>query len=266
MVHGRTGIFSSVARLALFIGASACSSSAVKSSIDASGTDSSGEETSTDARGDGANIDVVRHETSTDDTVSADMHPPDAGSDVPMCRPLFAACTTDSQCCAPNRCLTITGVPECQQEGPAIDGGNMAPDTGHADGAVACGTLQNTSPAITPTTTTSFPTTFAGGPLVDGIYELFAIEETVTTPGATYQRTFQLSSQGTAFEGIIHDEGVESPDHHFKGRISASGGDLAMVDTCLPTALYYPYDTQGSELTLYFLVGAGGRAFHYRAR
>ena len=116
MVHGRVGILSRVASLALGISASACSSSAVKSSIDAGGTDSSGEASSTDARGDGANIDVVRHETSTDDTMFADTHPPDAGSDVPMCRSLFAACTTDSQCCSPNRCLTITDVPECQQE------------------------------------------------------------------------------------------------------------------------------------------------------
>jgi hypothetical protein len=103
--------------------------------------------------------------------------------------------------------------------------------------------------------------------LVDGTYELFAIEETMTTtPLATYQRTFQLSAQGTAFEWIIHDEGVASPDHHFKGSISPSGGHLAMMDTCFPTSLDYPYDTQGNELTLYFQFPGGGRVFHYRAR
>jgi hypothetical protein len=40
---------------------------------------------------------------------------PDAA---PMCRGLFVACQSDEECCAPNRCLDITGTPECQQEGP----------------------------------------------------------------------------------------------------------------------------------------------------
>jgi hypothetical protein len=29
---------------------------------------------------------------------------------------LFHACTGNDECCAPNRCLNITGTPECQQE------------------------------------------------------------------------------------------------------------------------------------------------------
>lgn len=41
------------------------------------------------------------------------------GSDAAACFPLFHACTTNDQCCAPNRCINITGQPECQQEGPA---------------------------------------------------------------------------------------------------------------------------------------------------
>jgi hypothetical protein len=39
----------------------------------------------------------------------------------PACYPLFHACTTNDDCCAPNRCLNVTGTPACQQEGPAID-------------------------------------------------------------------------------------------------------------------------------------------------
>jgi hypothetical protein len=39
--------------------------------------------------------------------------------DAPACFPLFHACGANSDCCAPNRCLNITGTLECQQEGPA---------------------------------------------------------------------------------------------------------------------------------------------------
>ena len=178
----------------------------------------------------------------------------DTAPEAPLCRTLFAACVTDMDCCAPNRCLVITGTPQCQLEGPA-------------DAGVACGTLQNTSPAIKPSLIASLPSTFAGGPLVDGTYELFAAEETLTTnPAATYQRTFRLSAQGTAFEWVIHDVGSAPPDHHFLGTITASGGALDMAETCVGTSLHYPYDAQAGALTLYFIFGANGRAFHYRAR
>jgi len=43
----------------------------------------------------------------------------DADAERFACFPLFHACTTDDQCCGPNRCLVITGTPLCQQEGPA---------------------------------------------------------------------------------------------------------------------------------------------------
>jgi hypothetical protein len=42
-----------------------------------------------------------------------------SGDHPPACYPLFHACTTDGECCAPNRCLNITGTPACQVEGPA---------------------------------------------------------------------------------------------------------------------------------------------------
>jgi hypothetical protein len=39
----------------------------------------------------------------------------------PACYPLFHACTTTEECCAPNRCFSITGAATCQQEGPVVD-------------------------------------------------------------------------------------------------------------------------------------------------
>jgi hypothetical protein len=188
----------------------------------------------------------------------------DAAVEQRLCRGLFAPCTTDSQCCAPNRCVVITGVPQCQQEGPSADAGS-ASDVQTSD-ANACGTLQNTSPAVQPTMIASVTRMFGGGPLVDGTYELYAAEETLSSAPATYQRTFRLSAQGTAFEWAIHDEGLP-PDHHFMGGITAANAQLTMVDTCVGGTLIYPYDAQGNELTLYFLFGTtGGRVFHYRAR
>jgi hypothetical protein len=41
------------------------------------------------------------------------------GEDAGACYPLFHACTSTAQCCAPNLCLNITGSPACQVEGPA---------------------------------------------------------------------------------------------------------------------------------------------------
>jgi hypothetical protein len=43
----------------------------------------------------------------------------DGGPDAAACYPLFHACTSSEQCCAPNLCLTINGGPACQVEGPA---------------------------------------------------------------------------------------------------------------------------------------------------
>jgi hypothetical protein len=36
------------------------------------------------------------------------------------CYPLFHGCASNGECCAPNRCLNITGTPACQQEGPQV--------------------------------------------------------------------------------------------------------------------------------------------------
>lgn len=44
-----------------------------------------------------------------------------SADDAPACYPRFHACTATEECCAPNRCLDITGTPACQQEGPAVD-------------------------------------------------------------------------------------------------------------------------------------------------
>ena len=63
----------------------------------------------------------------------------DAGGDAAACYPLFHACATNAECCAPNRCLNITGTLECQQEGPAVDGGD-GPSDGptHPDAGGGC--------------------------------------------------------------------------------------------------------------------------------
>jgi hypothetical protein len=42
--------------------------------------------------------------------------------DAAACYPLFHGCTNNDECCAPNRCLNITGTPACQQEGPQLSG------------------------------------------------------------------------------------------------------------------------------------------------
>jgi hypothetical protein len=49
----------------------------------------------------------------------------DVMSEPDACSPFMAQCTTNEQCCAPWRCLTIGTFPQCQLEGPARtnDGG-----------------------------------------------------------------------------------------------------------------------------------------------
>jgi hypothetical protein len=70
--------------------------------------------------------------------------PPDAASDSTgdhsqACYPLFHACTTTDECCAPNRCLNITGTPACQQEGPALDGGDADSARSNFTNWASCG-------------------------------------------------------------------------------------------------------------------------------
>jgi len=70
---------------------------------------------------DGTRIAADSAQTSADADVPADA-PTDGSADHPIaCYPLFHACTTTDECCAPNRCLNITGTPACQQEGPRIE-------------------------------------------------------------------------------------------------------------------------------------------------
>jgi hypothetical protein len=46
---------------------------------------------------------------------------------VAACFSLFHSCALDTECCAPNRCLNITGTNECQQEGPQMIDGSEPP-------------------------------------------------------------------------------------------------------------------------------------------
>jgi len=45
-----------------------------------------------------------------------------SGTDATACFALFHSCGNSADCCAPNRCLNITGTLACQQEGPAVGG------------------------------------------------------------------------------------------------------------------------------------------------
>ncbi len=63
--------------------------------------------------------------TARDGTVDVSRNQSDAGhtpTDA-ACYPMFHACTSNDECCAPNHCLNITGTPACQQEGPRSDAG-----------------------------------------------------------------------------------------------------------------------------------------------
>ena len=55
------------------------------------------------------------------------------------CYPLFHACASNDECCAPNRCLNITGTPECQQEGPQAGGADANTANSIVPDAGACG-------------------------------------------------------------------------------------------------------------------------------
>jgi len=66
----------------------------------------------------------------------------DASDDRAACFAMFHVCSTDRECCAPNRCLNITGQLACQQEGPAPEGGSCASQgQGCFGGVVCCGGL-----------------------------------------------------------------------------------------------------------------------------
>ncbi len=75
----------------------------------------------------------------------------DAG-DTLTCSSLFQACRTDGDCCAPNRCLDITGTLQCQQEGPVGGRGGTAGSQGGggAAGGGAPGGLHATFSQVLP--------------------------------------------------------------------------------------------------------------------
>ncbi|SRR6266545_797346 len=69
------------------------------------------------ADADGLTIDADSSELPSD--ASQNNGGQDATTDAAACYPLFHACMSSDQCCAPNLCLTINGGPACQVEGPA---------------------------------------------------------------------------------------------------------------------------------------------------
>src|SRR6476659_2556743 len=65
-------------------------------------------------------IETSDAQTASKDADAALDAPAESAVDHPLaCYPLFHACTTHDECCAPNLCLTINGGPACQVEGPA---------------------------------------------------------------------------------------------------------------------------------------------------
>jgi hypothetical protein len=128
-----------------------------------------------------------------------------------------------------------------------------------------CGTLANTASPVAATEIASLSSVAKGGALTDGIYELVAAEETVSSAPAKFWRTFQISNAGTAFAWVIQDVGLP-PNHYFAGSLEVMGTHLIMGNGC-GGLQPYPFDAQANTLTLYFLFGAtNGRIFHYRAR
>jgi hypothetical protein len=68
-----------------------------------------------------------------------------SGNDATACFSLFHACSENADCCAPNRCLNITGTLACEQEGPAV-GGSTA--TGGSSGTGGTGGASSRSSGV----------------------------------------------------------------------------------------------------------------------
>ena len=157
-------------------------------------------------------------------------------------------------------------------DGSSVDRGldGPPPDSQSAQDGPSCGALANTASPVAATEIAALPSVAKGGPLTDGIYELVAAEETLSSAPAKFWRTFQISNAGTAFAWIVQDVGLP-PNHYFAGPLQVMGTSLIMGDRCdtdggVGGLEPYPYDAQGNTLTLYFLFGgANGRIFHYQS-
>jgi hypothetical protein len=66
-----------------------------------------------------------------------------SGTDATACFALFHSCANSADCCAPNRCLNITGTLACQQEGPAVGGSSTV--TGGNGGTTGTGGASSSS-------------------------------------------------------------------------------------------------------------------------
>ena len=62
-----------------------------------------------------------------------------SGGDAMACFSLFHACANDTDCCAPNRCINITGTLTCGREGPALGGSTATGGAGSGGSAVETG-------------------------------------------------------------------------------------------------------------------------------
>ena len=208
---------------------------------------------STESRGeltDADSLDVVTLDAQVDTDAAVDVLATEARADLPG---------SD----APD----LSAMDASAVDSTAADSSAGDPSDGQPEDGPSCGALVNLSAPITPVEVTSFSHNFLGGVVADGTYVLMSVEETISVNVAPtmFRRTFRVSNSGRAFEWISQDIG-SPPDVQLAGDLSIAGTSLVMTDRCIGISPVYPFDAQGTNLTLYYLVGTvSGRVFHYRA-
>ena len=82
-------------------------------------------------------------------------------------------------------------------DGSSVDQGLDAPptDSQSAQDGASCGTLANTASPVAATEIAALPSVAKGGPLTDGIYELVAAEETLSSAPAKFWRTSRSATR-----------------------------------------------------------------------
>jgi len=153
----------------------------------------------------------------------------------PACYPLFHACTTTDECCAPNRCLNITGTPACQQEGPVQDANSSdaMSDAAQNDGgqdatadAAACYPLFHACTSTEQCCVPNLCLTINGGPACQ-------VEGPARTQFASWTSCGWTSSGSCLCDGIRACEAVAG------GSFSAFGSQQARVCAVEPDSCEY---------------------------
>jgi hypothetical protein len=149
--------------------------------------------------------------------------------------------------------------------GDADDDGasSPAPDTA-SDVQPVCNELPNTAPEVTPTRG-SGTTVFTGGRLLDGKYELTAVDQLETVGSIRYRRTLYVTNGGTRMDWVVMDTGLpSSKDLRISRAVSTSAAVLALGDGCGGISRAYDYSANERELQLGLTPGA--KLFTYSRR